>query len=217
MGRLRDITAGPDGTIYIVTNVNPYRIIKIRSTTTAPVYITNYRVNCDQNKLVVEWTTQSEVNNRQFIIYRSSDGQNFTLVSTIASSAPGGNSSTRINYNFTDVVAGTLPVFYKLVSEDKDGRKTNWGIVEAACNNSNGIHFSLLPNPAHTQSTLNIVGSARPLTITVNNNIGQAIYQSKNNGTVSLPVQQWNKGIYYVTVTDDQREVLYRQKLIVQW
>lgn len=211
-GRLRDITADPDGAIYIATNVNPYRIIKIKKAIVTPVFITNYKAVCNQQKVTINFTTQTEINSKHFLLYKSSDGLNFDLAATIVSMAPGGNSAASLAYSYTDNGASR---FYKLVSEDRDGNKKDWGIVTSPCG-TRGIRFLLLPNPATNQTVLTINGARELLNISIHNPLGQLMYQNRANGTVNLPVEKWAPGIYPVTVTDSRNEILYRNKLVVQ-
>ena len=214
-GRLRDIAAGPDGSIYIATNVNPYRIIKVRAAIVTPVFITNYKIDCEPLKFIISWTTQTEMNNKHFLLYKSSDGINFGLIATINSIAPGGNSAINLPYNYTDNGIPGSPVFYKLASEDKDGNKKDLGIVTSSCG-ALGTTFSLLPNPATGQSILTINGARELLNIRIHNSLGQSIYQNRANGTVNLPVAKWAPGIYHVTVTSSRNEIMFKNKLVVQ-
>lgn len=214
-GRLRDITSGPDGSIYIATNVNPYRIIKIRATGVTPVLVANYKVNCDRQKYSIAWTTQTEINNHRFLLYKSSDGLKFELAATIPSLAPGGNSAINLAYTFTDNGIAGSAVFYKLISEDKDGRKKDWGIVAPGCNTiGNGI--TLLPNPARDQSVLTLNTTGELMIIRIQNSLGQSIYQNRSNGTVYLPTRKWAPGIYHVTVTSSRNKIVFKNKLVVQ-
>ncbi len=214
-GRLRDITVGPDGSIYIATNTSPYRIIKLRAAIVTPVLLNNFRVTCVQEKYTIGWKTETEINALRFLLYKSSDGVNFDLLATIPSLAPGGNSSIRQDYSYTDNGNGTTPVFYKLVSEDRDGRKKVWGIAAPACGTM-GLAFSLLPNPATRQAVFTMNGVRELVTIIVHNSAGQVVYQNRANGTLYLPVEKWGPGIYILTATNTRREVIYQDKLVVQ-
>jgi aldose sugar dehydrogenase len=214
-GRLRDITAGPDGSIYIVTNVDPYRIIKIRATGVTPVTVSNFKATCKQQAAVLSWTTASELNNKQFLLYKSIDGIKYDLAATIPSLASAGNSNSSLAYSYTDNGNLSGTIFYKLLSEDKDGRKKDWGIITSTCR-ATDQHFVLLPNPANGQSKLTMTGITALMDVKVSNSIGQSVYQIRSNRTVVFPVAKWQPGIYIVTVLNKKAEIVYRNKLVVQ-
>ncbi len=214
-GRIRDITAGPDGSIYIVTNVSPFRIIKIRATGVVPVAIGNFKATCKQQASVLSWATTSENNNKQFLLYRSVDGIQYDLAASIPSLATAVNSSSSIAYSFTDISNLSGIVFYKLINEDKDGKRKDLGIVTSSCRTID-MHFALLPNPAKGQSKLVMTGVSTLMHVNVHNSMGQAIYQNRSSGTLVLPVSKWQPGIYIITVLNTKKEIVYRNKLVVQ-
>lgn len=151
-GRLRDITATPNGDLFLATNTTPYRIIRIRNPLApVPVIITDYKTACNNNKPVIQWRTQAESNNKQFLLYRSTNSVDFQLTAVIPTKAPGGNSNTLILYNYIDNSSSSKS-FYKLVSEDINGRVEDFGILSASC--KEGMNFKLSPNPAYGQTKL---------------------------------------------------------------
>lgn len=214
-GRIRDITTGPDGSIYLATNINPYRVIKIRATNTTPVLLTNYGIACQQQAYAINWTTETEINNRQFKVYRSTNGVNFDLIATIPTKAVGGNSINALSYTFSDKPILSSTVSYKLESENKDGKIKDWGIVVPPCG-SMGAAFSLLPNPASNTCVLTINGATELMHIRIVNGTGQVIYQNRATGTINLPVSKWSSGIYFISVTNSRNKMVYKNKLVVQ-
>ena len=214
-GRIRDITTGPDGSIFIVTNVSPFRIIKIRATGVVPVAIGNFKATCKQQASVLTWATASEVNNKQFLLYSSIDGFQYDLAATIPSLALAGNSNSTLAYSYTHNTNLSENLFYKLISEDIDGRKKDLGIITSNCR-TNAQQFSLLPNPAKGQSKLVMTGISTLMQVNVFNSMGQSVYQNLSNGTLVLPVSKWQPGIYIITVLNTQKEIVYRNKLVVQ-
>ncbi|GAB3420555.1 BspA family leucine-rich repeat surface protein [Niabella aquatica] len=70
------------------------------NTTPLPVVFGSLEAYVKNGLLHINWFTQSETNNSHFIIEGSSDGKTFTKIATVASKAPGGNSSAEIQYAF---------------------------------------------------------------------------------------------------------------------
>ena len=215
-GRLRDITAAPNGDLFLLTNTAPNRIIRIVNPLAAPVPVslTDYNVNCNGEKFSIKWTTHFESNNKQFLLYRSLNGIDFQLAATLSSSAAGGNSSVPIKYTYTDYNNPSSKKYYKLVSEELNGRLQEYQIISASCNN--GIFFTLSPNPASGHAALKWTGILGPLLIKVYNALGQLVYQINTNSFVDLPVNKWSRDLYIITVSDNKNLELFKSKLLVK-
>lgn len=215
-GRLRDITTSPNGDIFLATNTSPYRIIRIRIPLVGPVpvIIKDYKAACNQDKLVVKWTTQAESNNKQFLLYRSTNSQGYQLATVIPTNAQGGNSNVPVTYNYIDNASSSSKAYYKLVSEDVSGRLQDFGIVSASC--EAGIYFTLAPNPSFGRAELKWTGPSTILKIKVFNALGQLVYQTSANSPVDLPVSKWPGDLYIVTAYDPQNVEMFRGKLIVR-
>src|SRR5690606_13575576 len=121
-GRLRDITASPNGEIFIANNTAPFRIIRIRATGVVPVNAAPLQFTCLENgSIMLHWRTYSEDNLRHFRLERSTDGVNFSVQQYVPSRS-GGRSCTAQEYTATDVHGGGEVVWYRLVAEVLDGR-----------------------------------------------------------------------------------------------
>lgn len=84
---------------------------------TAVISSFNAIENAKQGDLT--WTTSKENEMKEFQIERSSDGvNNFTTIGTVATTAIGGNSTTNINYSFTDLTPLDGNNFYRLKMVD---------------------------------------------------------------------------------------------------
>ena len=71
----------------------------------------------------VNWTTASEINTKNFVVERSTDGVHFSALGTVAAA---GNSNTAHQYQFTDanaLNAGASTLYYRLRLVDNDGKK----------------------------------------------------------------------------------------------
>lgn len=95
----------------------------IRDSNPLPVELTAFTAAEESPGIVsLRWTTASEVNNCQFVVERSPDGQHFATVATV----PGQGSSTRPHtycYPDTNVPDAGL-LYYRLRQVDDNGRAT---------------------------------------------------------------------------------------------
>lgn len=83
-----------------------------------PIELISQKVQNIEDDVKIEWTTASEHFNDRFIISKSQDGTNFDYVGTI----PGqGNSSSIINYEYTDLSVNANKIFYRISDIDYDG------------------------------------------------------------------------------------------------
>ncbi len=109
------------------------------------------------NKL--SWTTLSEINNTGFELQRSIDGSSFTPIGFVPSKALNGNSSTSIQYSFSDVKPLSAANYYRLRQVDKDGRSTLSNIVTIKGAKTLTVNLaSIYPNPV--KQSLNLVISS---------------------------------------------------------
>jgi hypothetical protein len=107
----------------------------------------------DANAKLV-WATASEKNNRGFEVQVSNDGKTFRTLSFVASK--GSNSSTKLDYTYTDTEAGKTGVrYYRLHQIDLDGTDS-YSPVRAVSFDGDGAlasELSIYPNPVTGDDT----------------------------------------------------------------
>lgn len=107
-----------------------------------PVCLTSFMAHTDNNKIILEWITASEINSMGFEILKSEDkyGKYFLLSSYKfnATLSAKGNSSTGITYQFADqaVMPGRI-YWYKLLAVDLDGSTEIYGPISASIDFAN--------------------------------------------------------------------------------
>jgi hypothetical protein len=115
------------------TNGNLYTWILAAKDHPLPIELAELKANCSSDaKPVVEWVTVSETNNAYFSLFRSNEGTDWSLVTTISGA---GNSNTPLYYSFTDNCVSEGALYYKLVQTDFDGNESDEGIVQINCYN----------------------------------------------------------------------------------
>jgi hypothetical protein len=86
-----------------------------------PVSLVLFTATRHNNEAVLQWETAQEQNSSSFIIERSSDGNSFGAIGTVAAA---GNSATPRDYSFTDLEPGKNNNYYRLKQTDLDGNFT---------------------------------------------------------------------------------------------
>ena len=87
-----------------------------------PVNLAAFSVLPGDGQVTLKWTTASEVNNKAFLVERSEDGEQFSLVTQIEGQ---GNKNSRTDYIYTDVnVFNGVTYHYRLSDMDYNGKIT---------------------------------------------------------------------------------------------
>ncbi len=125
-----------------------YTIIESQGGTT-PVTFTGLAVKNEGCNIKVNFSTENELNVKQFEIEASKDGRIFTTMGQLAS-------NSRINYAFSFPLNENNKasiIYVRIKSVDMDGRLqyTNTRTVKGICNEKLGV--SLFPNPAIKNNT----------------------------------------------------------------
>lgn len=116
-----------------------------------PVELTSFTSECSETGTLISWQTASEHTSSVFEIEKSRDGMNWMNLTTVAAA---GNSTTMINYSFTDAEKSGV-AYYRLQQVDQDGTAKTYGPISSNCSN-NGISLKTFPNPSTEQFTINI-------------------------------------------------------------
>jgi Concanavalin A-like lectin/glucanases superfamily len=175
-----------------------------------PVKLTSFTATKNNTDVVLSWQTEYEQNSSHFNIQRSTDGINFTNISTTPAKS---NSSLPSNYQFTDNTAKDLAnvktVFYRLQMVDIDASKVNSGTVAVKLD-TDKRELTILQNPAGNDLRMQFSSSAKEIAhIIITDNSGRQLLTKQiqlNIGTVStvIPVNALAAGNYYITVTSTQ-------------
>jgi hypothetical protein len=193
---------------------NDYRLIVVAGGP-LPIQLTSFTGAYSNGVASLNWQTSQELNSDRFELFRSTDGNNFTLAKSIAAS---GNSSILKKYQYQDQVSANAGnyVFYKLKQIDKDNKFTFSSIIKLTLGDAHAT-FQLFPNPVVNNFTASF--SAPKLssaTLMIRTTNGQLIYSKivdviKGNNSIVITNAPLKTGMYYVSVVND--EINYTGKL----
>ncbi|MEI9943355.1 MAG: SBBP repeat-containing protein [Chitinophagaceae bacterium] len=155
----------------------------------------------NNSKVQLKWATVSEQNTASFLIEHSSDGIHYMSIGTVAAA---GNSSTTLQYNFTDNNPLAGANFYRLKVVDIDG---TFSYSEIRVLNFNGTKTILIyPNPARERLT--ITGAETGMELRLLNAAGQELSSFIITGnTIQLDISKLRTGCYIVQAVEDNRVV----------
>jgi Secretion system C-terminal sorting domain len=186
-----------DGVTGVLSSGGP---ITINGDGTLPIVLTNFDAVLNGKVVDLTWTSAIEINSDHYGVQRSPDGATWQTIGTVQAK---GFSSIAVNYSFTDVSPLSSINYYRLQMVDMDGKFAYSPVKVVRTLPIQGL--SIFPNPArdYVNVTLGTEYSS-DLTIRLINEFGQVLQEQKlsNAGgtTVSLPVNRYSQGNYYIQV-----------------
>lgn len=129
----------------VITSFSPFTFgSKLSTVNPLPVEIIDFIAECGADHVMLSWSTASEKNHDHFVIERSSDGIDWSVITQVKGE---GNSSSVKNYSFSDRPETAGIVYYRLGHADLDGRKEIFKVITADCTPKTET-MRVFPNPA---------------------------------------------------------------------
>ncbi|MEI9943349.1 MAG: T9SS type A sorting domain-containing protein [Chitinophagaceae bacterium] len=161
-----------------------------------PLSLTSFTAAKQSSRSVLSWTTSSEENTQNFILERSTNGNNYLSIGIIAAA---GNSSVTLHYNFTDNNPAAGANYYRLKMTDIDDKFTYSPI--RLLNFGDGVKvIAVFPNPI--VDILTITGAEAGMDLRLINSNGQQLMQVRTTGnTMQLDISKFSSGLYVLQVS----------------
>ncbi len=168
-----------------------------------PVQLTAFTATPEADKIVLKWTTQSEVNNLGFEVYRSGEETGaYAMVASFENTPAlqgGGNSNTAREYTYEDaIISNGGTYWYQIADVDYQGVRTFHGPVSAQAPDLIPEAYALrpnYPNPFNPETTIRFEVPADPAS---NGKIALAIYNNLGMAVRSLVSGSVQPGIHTV-------------------
>jgi len=160
-----------------------------------PVELSSFNAVAENDKVVLTWTTQSEINNQGFEVYRSTqEGGTYALIASYENNEAlqgAGNSNTERSYRYEDrLIAAGQTYWYQIADVDYSGVRTFHGPVSAAAPEAVAERYVFhpnYPNPFNPETNIRFEIPANAMNssvkLTVYNNLGMEI-RTLINGSV---------------------------------
>jgi len=164
--------------------------------------------------VLLNWSTQNEINNDYFEIERSSNGNSFSKIGN--ANALTGNGE--LHYSFTDNIPLNGYNYYRIKQVDKEGNY-QYSSIQRISLGDIVKRWNLYPNPAKNVAALHALNNYNKVTISISDLRGRIIYSTViNNITlnqqISIPIQQLSKDVYVIKIVTEQGTDT--QKLVVE-
>jgi hypothetical protein len=184
----------------------------LRSLTILPVTQTSFTgALTPAGKVLLKWTTDSELNSKSFIIERSADGKTFEEMNTIPAS---GDSSSKLTYSYTDFSPLSSRNYYRLIQVDSDGSRQTFNtiMVDGKAQKSNVAVVTIYPNPFRESFSIRYFSNVNQDVFIILTDVGgKEVYRNRfaaaegMNSFFCQPGKRAKSGTYMVQVADLQQ------------
>ena len=165
----------------------------------------SFTVQPQGNEAILQWSTASEQNTKDFIVQRSHDGVTWNSIGNVIAA---GNSSTVSNYSYTDAQPGIGTIYYRILQEDNDGRYSYSKVVSVSFHLPQ-VAFAVIANPViNGQLQLKVYNTT---VMNIYNAGGSLLFkQQLAEGTITINLSRYAKGVYWLQAGS------YVQKIVLQ-
>lgn len=157
------------------------------ASTPLPVVLLSFTAECDNTKVVLKWSTASEINNNYFVIERSENSIDFETIGQVKGA---GNSNSVSNYSFTDKDIRKGTFYYRLKQVDYNG-VNKYLDIKAVSNIGEGSSCDLIikPNPCVGKCEISLENCTeeefQDARIMLFDALGNAVYSSMSKQIVN--------------------------------
>lgn len=165
-----------------------------------PVSLTRFDAIKKNNSVQLNWETANEINFAHYEIEKSTTGNTFSPIATVAAN----NNGVRNNYTINDMQPYLGMNYYRLKLVDKDGSFSYSHIV--AVNFAKAIQLTVQPNPAH--DVVSIKGLDGYQQFSIVDMAGRVLLQKPvTHNTEQVDISMLGKGVYFVHAVKGQERV----------
>ena len=158
------------------------------------------------SQVLINWSTASEQNTKDFEVQYSTNTTNWDLLGTLRAA---GNSNSTRNYSFTHQtpLKNNTYNYYRILQRDLDGKFSYSKIVSIVFDEP-GPDFLVYPNPADKLATIYLSEASE---VSLINSAGSVVWKSKlPAGRNQLPLEKFSSGVYIIRAGKSS------QRLIIQ-
>jgi hypothetical protein len=159
------------------------------------------------DRVEVNWSTASEINNKEFEVQRSADGTRFETFATVPGKLFSSNTSW---YNAFDYGYTTGRNYYRIKQTDLDGNFKYTKVVMVLIKDKATV--LLYPNPAKNEMNVVLNTSGNAGSVRLINTLGQQVLTKQITGNrqmIHVDVSQLQAGIYFTEVIDKNNKRIW--------
>jgi len=204
-----DITIAGNRTISA-----PIWYTKLASNPT-PVTLLAFTATLNNNRTVdLKWRTTNEINNKLFVVERSSDGVSFTAIATVTALGEIENNYLAVDYNPANGIN-----YYRLKQVDNNGGFVYSRTITIDLSKEQINAFTVQPNPVTGNTIgLNINSkTSEKLSVVINDVSGRLLTHTyidvvKGNQSTAVNAPSLKSGVYYISLSWKEEKIT--QKIV---
>lgn len=172
-----------------------------------PVELISFDINCQNENLILQWSTLSEKNNKYFEIEKSYNGSDYFSLATIEGS---GNSYNLKKYQYIDHDANQTVLYYRLKQVDVNLNVHYFNQIRAINNNCKKAYdVVIFPNPANDLLSI-ILPPGETGETEIINNCGQIVYKNSIKNQLDIGTMALASGIYIVKISNAYKTLTHK-------
>jgi len=172
-----------------------------------PIELKHFFATANNENILIEWDTASEMNNKFFTVFKSADGLNW---SSIAEVKGAGNSSSIKEYSILDTLPNAGINYYYLMQTDHNGNTKKYNMIFADFGNKEGS-INLFPNPFTDKVVITSMGKFIDTIFEFYDVMGKQVnvpFQKQNDFRIELNTAELPKGTYTIKIINLQKVVI---------
>jgi hypothetical protein len=181
-----------------------------------PVHFKSFNaIRSNSSVVSVSWTTAMEQNSKGFYVQKNVNGE-WKTVAYVESQAVNGNSSSDLNYSYTDANTEKGITQYRILQVDLDG-KSKYSDIRAIRGDGNLAKVVVYPNPS-TDGKVNIVfeDNSSLRDIIVNDMQGKVIRSFRGVSNNILVIEKLTTGFYTIKVSNRTTNASSVHKVVIK-
>jgi Concanavalin A-like lectin/glucanases superfamily len=201
---LIDHNATSNGTLtnFAMTGAASNFVPQVSTLIPLPLQWLGFTVQNQNNGALLEWSTASEENTKDFVIQRSANGIAWDSIGVVSAK---GNSNSENDYRFVDNNPANGMNYYRLLQKDMDGRGSYSNIREIQFNL---VQSLLVFNNPVTNGLLQVKLNL-PAHLLLYSNDGKLLWQGHlNPGSATIDMSGYTKGTYLLKANDQVSKII---------
>ena len=191
-----------------VTGFGPFTLASSSLSNPLPVELLAFAANCEDEQVILRWSTANELSNDHFTIENSLNALDWQSAATINGA---GTTNTLTNYSWTDAMNPGREMYYRLSQTDYDGEITVHDIIFFKGCSLTENTLSIYPNPA--KSIVNILTAEKITQITILEPGGKTIGFPIDFENKQIDFSQAANGVYFIRVETPMKT--FHEKVVV--